>query len=66
MQVNEHVGIGDMRQRLVGHLLGPGYVADTVEGVGEPAYQPVVVGRASGGTRDRLAEEIRRHLRRLA
>ena len=47
VQVNEHVGIGDMRQRLVGHLLGSGRVTNPVEGVGEPAHQTVVVGRAT-------------------
>jgi hypothetical protein len=30
VQVNEHVGIDDMLQRLAGHLLCPGYFADTV------------------------------------
>ena len=62
----DEIGLDGMRQRAVGHLLGLGRVADPVEGVGEPAHQTVVLGRASRGARDRLAEEFRRHLGRLA
>ena len=55
VQVHEEIGLGGMLQRAVRHLLGRCPVADTVEGVGEPAGQPAVPGRASRGTGDGLA-----------
>ena len=66
MQVNDEIGLDGMRQRVVCHLLGLGRITDTVQGVGEPDLQAVVLGRARRGAGDRVAEEFRRHLGRLA
>ena len=66
VQVNDEIGVDDVGQCAAGHLLGLGRVADPVQGVGEPAHQQVMLGRASRGTRDRLAEEFGRDLGRLA
>ena len=44
VQIHEEIGLGGVLQRAVGHLLGRGPVTDAVEGVGEPAGQPVRAG----------------------
>jgi hypothetical protein len=60
VQVNEEIRVDDMHQRVVRHLLRPGHIADAVESVSEPAHQSVMLGRASRGARDGLAQEFGR------
>ena len=66
VQVHEEIGLGGVLQRAVRHLLGLGPVTDAVEGVGEPAGQPAVLGRAGRGAGDGPGEEFGRHPGRLA
>ena len=66
VQVHEQVGLGGVLQRAVRHLFGLCQVTDAVEGVGEPAGQPAVLGRAGRGTGHGPGEELGRDPGRLA
>jgi len=55
-----------MLKRAVGHLLGGCTVTDAVEGIGETAGQPGVLGRLTRAAGDRQGEEFGRDPRRLA
>jgi hypothetical protein len=66
VQVNEEIGLDGQRQGPGGRPLGLGRIADPVHSVREPGHQTVVPARASRGTRDRVPQEFRGHLRRLA
>ena len=63
VQVHQDIGLGGVLQRAVRHLLGRGPVADAVQGVGQPAGQPAVPGRAGRGAGHGPAEEFGRHRR---
>ncbi len=47
VQVDEEVGIDGRGEPALGHPFRLGRVADPVQGLGEPAHQAVVLGRAS-------------------
>jgi hypothetical protein len=49
VQVNEEIRVDGVSQCALGHLLGLGRVPDPVEGVGEPADQEDMLGRARWG-----------------
>ena len=66
MQLHDQIGLGGVLQRTVRHPFGLHQVTDAVEGVGEPAGQPAVLGRAGRGTGLRPGEELGRDPGRLA
>ena len=66
MQFDEQVRLGDEVERLVRYLRCPRDIPGAVQGIGEPAHQPVVVGGPERGAGDCLGEQFRRDAGRLA
>ena len=66
MQFDEQVRLGDEVERLVRYLRCTRDIPGAVQGIGEPAHQPVVVSSPERGAGDRLGEQFRRDAGRLA